>query len=114
MNNAEKLYLDSLWVNTEVYTWLKLLAEEKRKEALDYMNKLQHDFEKKYGDAAVTCGKYVFWKGKEIAGQLAKELMTWDKYLEYMETFDEKMNQAMYETDIFNSYMAKNLTERGK
>lgn len=112
MKKSKKEYLDSLWVGTDVYTWLDLLAKGKRREALDYMNELQQDFEKKYGDAAAVCGKYVFWKGKEIAGQLARELKSWDKYVEYMETFDEKMNAAMYETDIFDSYMTKHLGNR--
>lgn len=110
MEKSKKEYLDSLWVGTDVYTWLDLIAKDKRREASDYMNELQHDFEKKYGDAAVACGKYVFWKGKEIARQLAKELKTWNKYVEYMKTFGEKMNAAMYETDIFDSYMAKHLS----
>lgn len=109
MDKSKKEYLDSLWVGTDVYTWLDLLAKGKRREALDYMNELQQDFEKKYGATAVACGKYVFWKGKEIAGLLARELKSWDKYVEYMETFDEKMNAAMYETDIFDSYMTKHL-----
>ncbi|WP_270396286.1 hypothetical protein [Mediterraneibacter massiliensis] len=109
MEKLRKEHLDSLWVGTDVYVWLELLSKGKRNEASHYMNELQYDFEKKYGDAAVACGKYVFWKGKEIARLLAKELKSWDKYVEYMETFGEKMNAAMYETDIFDSYMAKHL-----
>ena len=109
MTKSEKEYLDSLWVGTDVYNWLDLLAKDQKQKALDYMNELQQNFEKKYGEAAVPCGKYVFWKGKEIAERLAKELKTWDKYVEYMETFGEKMNAAMYETDIFDSYMVNHL-----
>lgn len=81
MIKDEKSHLDSIWIDTEVYTWLKFLS----------------------------CGKYIFWQGNFIAEKLAKELKTWDKYVEYMETFDEKVNAAMYETDIFDSYMANHL-----
>lgn len=109
MIKDEKSHLDSIWIDTEVYTWLKFLSCGKRQEARNYMNDLQREFEKKYGDSAVTCGKYIFRQGNIIAEKLAKELKTWDKYVEYMETFDEKMNAAMYETDIFDSYMANHL-----
>ncbi len=107
MLKNEKEYLDSLWVDTEVYTWLKIMSEEGNKPAEIYANKLQLEFEEKYGEAAIACGMYVFWKGKELAEKLSKALKTWGRYMEYMETFSDEMNRVMYETDIFDSYMAK-------
>lgn len=104
-----KEYLDSLWIDTDVYKWLIFLSEGNHQKAMDYADKLQKDFEEKYGDNTVACGRYVFWKGREIAEKLAKELKTWNEYMEYMETFSEDMNQAMYETDIFDSFMVNNL-----
>lgn len=107
MTKSKKEYLDSLWFDTEVYTWLKLLAGGERQKASDYMNKLQETFEEKYSGG--VCRRYIFWQGNKIAEKLSKELESWNEYMEYLKTFSDEMVEAMYETDIFDSYMAKNL-----
>lgn len=109
MKKSEKERIDNLWFNTDVYTWLNFLTKGEKQKALDYVNELQKDFEKKYGEAAICCGKYIFWRGERIAERLAKELKTWDKYIEYLKTLDNKMVEVLYETDIFDSYLLKKL-----
>lgn len=109
MDKRRKETLDALWMDTEVYQWLMLLAEKKENEALKYEKVFQESFEEKYKGTSLSCLRGIFWEGRNIAEKLSAELTDWGEYIEYMETFNRNMNEVMYETDIFDSYIAKNV-----
>lgn len=101
--------LDSLWNNTEIYHLVTLLADGQEDSAREYYFRVQQEFENINKESSLSCLNWSYHEGNKIAKKLAGELEDWNDYIEYLKTFPENMLQAMYDMNLFDSYMAQNL-----
>ena len=62
----------------------------------------------KYLGTAIEFNMFRF-ETNECCEKLVKKFSNWDDYIEYIKTFDDSINDILYQLDLFDSYMAKKL-----
>ena len=105
MTPQKKKKIDNLWKGTRVWNYIKLISEDKYEEAQALFLYIPEE----YKGTAVEVNMFVY-EATLCRELVLAELTSYEEYIEYLKTFDEKMLDALYRTDLFDSYMAQRLS----
>ena len=104
MKVERKEYIDSLWNNTRIWKYVHLISKNKTEDA----KKLFEFVPEHYKGTAIEFNMLCY-ETNICCETLVKEFSNWDDYIDYMKTFDDSINDILYQLDLFDSFMARNL-----